>query len=72
MGRILALLTNIRLGWNVLPVNKHIRLLGRFVYYGRKRFYNIGPWGLTQWLEAIIINASLRRVILEKKKKDKI
>jgi hypothetical protein len=42
--RILALPTNIRLGWKGLPVTNPRSLLRAFVNYGRKKFYNIGPW----------------------------
>ena len=36
--RLLALLTNIKLGW------KHSSLLRKFVTYIRKKFYNIETW----------------------------
>jgi hypothetical protein len=36
------LLTNIRLGWKILP-ETNTSLLQKFVNYGNKKFYNIGP-----------------------------
>jgi hypothetical protein len=36
--------TNIRLGWKGLPKTKHSSLLRKSVNYGRKNYYNIGPW----------------------------
>ncbi len=41
--RLLASPTNIRLGWKSLP-DKHSSLLRKPVNYGRKKFYNTGPW----------------------------
>ncbi len=43
-GRLLALPTNITLGWKINVVEKHSSLLRKFVNYGRKKFYNIWPW----------------------------
>ncbi len=37
-------LSNIRLGLEELAKDKHSSLLRKFVNYGRKKFYNIGPW----------------------------
>jgi len=34
----------VRLGWKSLP-ETHSSLLLKFVNYGQKKFYNIGPWG---------------------------
>jgi hypothetical protein len=42
-GRLLALPTNIRLGWKRNVGDKHSSLLPKFVTYGRKKFYNVGP-----------------------------
>jgi hypothetical protein len=42
LGRLLALPTNIRLGWRGLPRTKHSSLLQKFVNYECKKFYNIG------------------------------
>jgi hypothetical protein len=43
LGRLLALLTNIRLGLKGLPGGKLSSLLHKFVNYVREKFYNIGP-----------------------------
>jgi hypothetical protein len=43
VGRLLALSTNIRLGWQYLPGKKHSSLLRKSVNYGQKKSYNIGP-----------------------------
>ncbi len=37
-GRLMALSTNIRLGWKDLPRTSAL------ASYGRKKFYSIGPW----------------------------
>jgi hypothetical protein len=42
-GRLLALPTNIRLGWKRNAGDKHSSLLRKFVNYGQKKFHNIGP-----------------------------
>jgi len=42
-GRLLALPTNIRLDWKRNVSHKHSSLLRKFVKYGQKKFYNIGP-----------------------------
>ncbi len=45
--RLLALPTNIRLTLDKLERlerDKHFSLLRTFVNYGRKKFYNVGPW----------------------------
>jgi hypothetical protein len=44
LARLLALLANIELGQKGLPRPKHSSLLRKLVNYGRKKFYNIGPW----------------------------
>jgi hypothetical protein len=49
MGRLLALPPNNRLGWKRLARSKHSSLFIKFVAYGRKKFYNIGPW----WVEPL-------------------
>jgi hypothetical protein len=41
-GRLLALPTNNRLGWKGFPGAKSV-FLRKFVTYGRKKFYRIGP-----------------------------
>ncbi len=43
-GRLLALPTNIRLGWKRNVGDKHSSLLQKFINYGQKKFYNIGPF----------------------------
>jgi hypothetical protein len=45
-GKVLALPTNNRLDWKGLPEEKHPSLLRKFVNYGQKKFYNIGPWSI--------------------------
>jgi hypothetical protein len=50
--RLLALPTNIIIIWKGLAV-KHSRLLQTFVYYGCKKFYNIGPRRLQRCLDDI-------------------
>jgi hypothetical protein len=42
-GRLLALPTNITLGWKINVGERHSSLLQKFVNYGRKMFYNIEP-----------------------------
>jgi hypothetical protein len=42
-GRLLALPTNIRLGWKRNVDGKHSSLLRQLVNYGQKKSYNIGP-----------------------------
>jgi len=42
-GKLLALPTNIGLGWKRNVGDKHSSLLRKFVNYGQKTFYNIGP-----------------------------
>ncbi len=44
LGKLLALPRNIRLGCKGLAVTKHSSLFRKFVNYGLKKFYNIGPW----------------------------
>jgi hypothetical protein len=42
--RLLAKLTDIRLGWEGLPGTKHYSLLQTFINYGRKKsFITLGP-----------------------------
>ncbi len=44
LGLALALLVNIKVGWNGLPVtNKHYSLLRTLVNYERKKLYEIDP-----------------------------
>jgi hypothetical protein len=43
-GRLLALPTNIRLGWKRNAGDKHSSFFRKFVNYRQKKFYNIGPW----------------------------
>jgi hypothetical protein len=43
LGRLLAFLINIGQEWKGLP-GTNTSLLRIFVKYGRKKFYNIGPW----------------------------
>ncbi len=45
-GRLLALPTNIRLGRKRNVGDKHSSLLQKFINYGQKKFYNIGPRAL--------------------------
>ncbi len=40
LGRLLALLANIELGWKGLPGTN---TLAYYENYGRKKFYDIGP-----------------------------
>jgi len=42
---LLALTTNIRLGWKRPARAKHPSLLQTYVNYRRKKFYGIKPWG---------------------------
>jgi hypothetical protein len=42
-GGLLALSANIRLGLKIVP-RTNTSLLRTFVNYGRKKFYNFGPW----------------------------
>ncbi len=42
-GRLLALPTNIRLGWKRNVSDKHSSLLRKFVKYGQKSFITLGP-----------------------------
>ncbi len=42
-SRALALATNIGLGWEGLPGEKHSSLLQEFVNYGRKTFMTLPP-----------------------------
>jgi hypothetical protein len=44
-GGLLALPTNIRLGWKRNVGDKHSSLLQKFINYGQKKFYNFGAWG---------------------------
>jgi hypothetical protein len=44
-GRFLALPTN-KTMLERLARSKHFGVLRKFVTYGRKKFCNIGPWGL--------------------------
>jgi hypothetical protein len=42
-GRLLALPTNIRLGWKMNVCDKHSSLLRKLVNYGQKSFITMGP-----------------------------
>ncbi len=35
----------------MLAIHKHSNLLQKFLKYGRKKFYNIGPWGAADELQ---------------------
>jgi hypothetical protein len=44
LGTLLALYTNIRLGWEGLPVNKHSSLLQTNINYIFNKFSDVGTW----------------------------
>ena len=43
LGKLSALLENIRVGWKSLP-RPNTRLLQKLINYDHKKFHNIGPW----------------------------
>jgi len=63
-GRLLALPTNIRLGWKRYVGDKHSSLLRKFVNYGQKFFYNIGPCIIKHYVFVIAPIAAYCSMIL--------
>jgi hypothetical protein len=43
IGRLLAFLANIKLNWEGMTETNTLSLLQKFVNYGEKKFYDIGP-----------------------------
>ncbi len=52
MGRPLAFPTSIGQGWEGLPWTKTLAYYEKFVNYGRKKLYNIGPRAHEESLKA--------------------
>jgi hypothetical protein len=59
LGKLLALLSNIIIGWKGITTDKHSSLLGTFVNYGPKSFITINPIACSRkFFKAVIVAIS--------------
>ncbi len=56
LGRLLALPAKEQTRLGTLANNTHSSLLRKFINYGRKTFYNIGPWAQPKHFQATFFN----------------
>jgi hypothetical protein len=54
-GRLLALPTKIRLGWQYLPETNTLTDYKKSVNYGHKKFYNFGPRMLDDQVKQLLL-----------------